>query len=98
MNAVAYTRKLRRVATISWTGSLLIFLGLAWLNVFPMNEVLPFLALGVGSVPIVFFMLGNKAVCESCGGKMKISSGYPRIVYRCRRCGSEVDTGIYSDY
>jgi tRNA(Ile2) C34 agmatinyltransferase TiaS len=49
-------------------------------------------------VPILVFMKRNTASCESCGGRMKISSGYPRIVYRCKQCGAEVNTGIHADY
>jgi hypothetical protein len=98
MNAVEYTRKLRRVAAVSWVGSLLALLALAWLEVIPLNEYLPFLALLIGAIPIALFLRGNKAACESCGGRMKICSGYPRIVYQCRGCGKELDTGIYSDY
>lgn len=98
MNAIEHTRKLRRVAVFSWLGSLVLFLGLAWLGVVPFHEALPLLAVLIGSVPIVLFMAANKARCESCGGPMKIASGYPRIVYRCRTCSSEVDTGIASDY
>jgi len=98
MNAIEYTRKLRRVAVYSWLSSLILFLGLAWLGVVPFHEALPLLALLIGSVPIILFMAASKVRCESCGGPMKITSGYPRIVFRCRTCGSEVDTGIYSDY
>jgi len=98
MNAITYTKKLRRIATVSWVGSLAVFMVLAWFRFIPFNEVLPFLALIVGTIPIAVFMLSNKAECESCGGQMKISSGYPRIVYRCKKCKAEVDTGIYSDF
>ena len=98
MNAPEYTRKLRRVATFSWVGSLVVFLCLTWLHIIPFNEVLPFLALFIGTMPIIAFVMVNKAKCESCGGQMKISSGYPRIFYRCIRCGSEVDTVIFSDF
>ena len=98
MNAIEYTRKLRRVATVSWVGSLIVFLGLAWLHIIPFNEILPFLALFIGAIPIIVFVLLNKAKCESCGGQMKIVSGYPRIVYRCKKCKSKIDTGIYSDF
>jgi len=76
----------------------MVFLGLAWLHILPLNEFLPFLALLIGTIPIIIFVLLNKAICESCGGQMKISSGYPRIVYRCKNCKSKIDTGIYSDY
>jgi hypothetical protein len=98
MNPIAYTKKLRRVAVVSWVGSLIVFLGLAWFCFLPFNEILPLLALLVGTIPIAAFILLNKAICESCGGQMKISSGYPRIVYRCKKCRSEIDTGIYSDF
>ena len=98
MNAVEYTRKLRLVATVSWVGSLIIFFCLAWLHFIPFNEFLPFLALLVGSIPIGIFVIRNKACCESCDGQMKIISGYPRIVYQCKKCRSKIDTGIYSDF
>jgi len=98
MNSIEYTRKLRRVATVSWVGSLIVFLGLVWLRILTFNEFLPFLALLIGTIPIIIFVLLNKAICESCSGQMKITSGYPRIVYQCKKCRSQVDTGIYSDF
>jgi hypothetical protein len=98
MNAIEYTRKLRRTASISWLASLLVVLGLSGVRVLPFNEVLPFLALLLGMIPIGIFVCRNEAVCEACGGQMKISAGYPKIVYRCRRCRSEVHTGIHSDF
>lgn len=97
MNAVEYTRTLRRVAVISWIGSLALLLGLALLRVIPFNEFLPFIALTAGTAPIVLFMRRNRPVCETCGGSMKVTSGFPRIVYRCKKCGAETDTGLYSD-
>lgn len=98
MNAIEYTKTLRRVATVSWVGSLAVFLGLAWLRILPLDETLPLLALLGGVIPIAVFMLKNKATCESCGGQMKISSGFPRIIFRCKTCGAEINTGIHSDY
>lgn len=97
MNAVDYTKNLRRVALLSWVGSLLLFLLLGWLHLVPLDEFTPLLALAIGSVPIVFFMRKNTARCDVCGGPMEISSGYPRIVYRCTKCHAEEDTGINSD-
>ena len=97
MGPIEYTKKLRWLAMFSWVSSLVIFLGLAKLHIIPSNEALPFLALLVGSLPIAAFMLKNKAICESCGGQMKISSGYPRIIYQCKECQAIIDTGIYSD-
>lgn len=98
MNAIEYTKKLRRVATVSWVGSLLICLGLAWVHILPFNEALPVLALLIGTIPIALFVFTKKAKRESCGGRMKVSSGYPRIVYRCKKCRSHIDTGIYSGF
>jgi hypothetical protein len=98
MNAVEYTRKLRRTVTISWLASLFLMLGLSGLRVLPFNELLPFLALSLGAIPIGIFVYRNAAVCEACGGQMRISAGYPRIIYRCRRCQEEVYTGIHSDF
>jgi hypothetical protein len=97
MNAVEYTQTLRRVALISWVGSLALLMGLVVLRVIPFNEFLPFIALIAGFAPIVLFMRRNRPACEACGGTMKVSSGYPRIVYRCKQCGTETDTGLYSD-
>jgi ABC-type multidrug transport system permease subunit len=97
MNAAQFTKKLRMVAVIAWMGSLAVFLGLAWFGIVPFDDFLPFWALLAGAVPIAAFMRFNSAICEICGGRMKISSGYPRIVYRCTKCGVEVDTGISSD-
>jgi hypothetical protein len=91
-------KKLRLIATVSWVGSLIIFFCLAWFHFIPFNEFLPFLALLVGSIPIAAFVMMNKASCESCKGQMKIISGFPRIVYQCRKCGTKIDTGIYSDF
>ena len=62
MKAIEYTKKLRWLATFSWVGSLIIFLGLAKLHIIPSNEALPFLALLVGALPIAAFMLKNKAI------------------------------------
>jgi hypothetical protein len=97
MNAVEYTRAIRRVALISGIGSLMLLLGLVRLGIIPFSEFLPFAALAAGAVPTVLFAMRNRPRCESCGGRMRISSGYPRIVFRCRKCGAETDTGIYSD-
>ena len=98
MNAISYTKKLRCFATLSWVGSLIVCFVLAWFGFLSWSELLPFLALAVGTVPIIIFMCMKKAVCESCGGQMKISSGYPRIVYQCKKCHAQVNTRIYSDY
>jgi hypothetical protein len=97
MNAVEYTRAVRRVALVSGLGALLALLAFVRLGFIPFTEFLPFAALAAAAVPVILFVRRNRPVCESCGGRMKITSGYPRIVYRCRECGAELDTRIYSD-
>jgi len=69
MNAIEYTRKLRRTATISWSASLFLVLGLSGLRVLPFNEFLPFLALLLGMIPIGIFGYRNQAVCEAAAAK-----------------------------
>ncbi|MFH0992596.1 MAG: hypothetical protein V1799_21575 [bacterium] len=97
MNPVEYTKALRNIAAISWIGLLFVVLGLVWLEIIPFSEFLPFVVLIIGAIPIGWFMLRNKAHCETCGSEMKISSGFPTLVYRCKKCGVEVNTGISSD-
>lgn len=97
MGPVEYVRKLRIVAGVSWLGSLGLLLFLAWLYIIPFNEFIPFIALVMGSIPVLIFMRRVKPICPLCGGEMKVSSGFPRIIYRCKRCQAEVNTGISSD-
>lgn len=98
MKPVEYVRQFRLVATVSWVGSLIFFLFLAWIKVIAFSELLPFFALLLGLIPIILFMMNNKVICDKCKGRMKISSGFPRIIFTCSKCGNEVDTGIYSDF
>jgi DNA-directed RNA polymerase subunit RPC12/RpoP len=97
MNPIEYTHALRTVAYSSWIGLLIIALALVWLGIVPFSEYLPFVVLIIGAIPIGWFMLRNNARCETCGSEMKISSGFPVLVYRCKKCGAEVNTGISSD-
>ncbi len=98
MNAVEYTRGLRRVATISWLASLALFLIFAATGLLTLGPHLPFLALAVGSVPIAIWTLGTRPTCERCGGQLRIIQGFPRIVFGCRRCSARIDTGIHPDF
>jgi tRNA(Ile2) C34 agmatinyltransferase TiaS len=98
MNAVEYSVKFRRLATIS-----MIVVGVAAAvlvagKVIPFSEYVPFIAIGVGLIPVILFHLYNKPICEKCSGEMKIKSGFPNLVYRCRECGDVVDTGMHADY
>ena len=59
-------------------------------------------AIGIGLIlaiiPLAIFGMRNKPTCGKCGGGMKISKGFPNIVYTCKSCGDVVDTGLHSDY
>jgi hypothetical protein len=98
MDPVSYTQRLRRFAAVSWLTPMLFLILLVWAGVIPYYDYLPFAALAVGSIPIWIFMRNNRACCGRCGGDMHIAAGFPRIVYRCMKCGNEVNTGIRSDY
>jgi len=98
MDAVTFVKRLRWVATASWLGALAAALGLARAGVVPSSPALPFLALAAGSVPIALFWMRAAPTCKACGARMRVSSAFPRIVYRCTRCGAEVHTGIHSDF
>lgn len=98
MNATDATRRLRRFATIAWLTALAVVLVAAQLGVLPMSPWLPFLALALGGVPIALFMRRNRPTCSSCGAPMRISRGFPEIVYRCRSCGEQERTGIHPDF
>jgi hypothetical protein len=98
MNAIQYTRKLRRVGVISMlivgvTAACLVLLGKI-----PDEDYVPYIAVLIGFIPMALFMIGNKPICEKCQGIMTIKSGFPTMVYRCEECGSTMDTKIHSDY
>jgi hypothetical protein len=98
MKAKQYAKRFRVIGMVSF------FFGavLAVIMVFCKLVTTPELAIGVGLVlaimPLVIFRMINKPVCEKCGGKVKISKGFPNIVYQCNACGEIVDTGLHSDY
>ena len=98
MNPTDATRRLRRFATISWLAALALVLLAAWGGLLPRSPWLPLLALALGGVPIAVFMARHRPTCRACGGPMRVSQGFPEIVYRCRRCGGEARTGIHPDY
>jgi len=98
VNPTAYVHRLRRVATWSWLAALAAVLVLARLRLLPSSPFLPFLALLIGAVPIAVFMLRARPSCAACGGRMRVSVGFPRIAFRCRGCGSEERTGIHADF
>ena len=98
MNATAYTRRVRTVATWSWLGALAIALVLARFRVLPVGPFLPFVAILLGLVPIGVFMLRVRPSCGVCGGRMRVAVGYPRMIFRCRTCRAEEHTGIHADF
>jgi tRNA(Ile2) C34 agmatinyltransferase TiaS len=98
MDAKQYAKRFRVIGMVSF------FFGaiLAVIMVYCKLVATPELAIGIGLVlaivPLVIFRMRNKPMCEKCGGKMKISKGFPNIVYKCKSCGEVVDTGLHSDY
>jgi hypothetical protein len=68
------------------------------LRIVPFHEWVIILALAIGLVPVLLFHIKNKPVCDVCGGRMRMKSGYPNLVYQCQECRGEVDTGMHSDY
>jgi hypothetical protein len=95
MNAIDYTRKLRRIGVIS-----MLFVGvtaacLVSFGKIPDEDYVPYIAVLIGFVPMVLFIERNRPVCEKCQGAMKFKAGFPTIVYRCKECGDILDTGIH---
>jgi hypothetical protein len=98
MNAIHYTRTLLRVGVFSMlvvgvTAACLVSFGKI-----PDEDYVPIVAVLIGSIPMVVFILKNKPICEKCQGVMKFKEGFPTIVYRCRGCGDLEDTGIHPVY
>lgn len=94
VNAIDYTRRLRRVGVISM---LVVGVAAACLVAFgkiPDEEYVPFIAVLIGFVPMTLFRERHRPTCDKCHGIMKFKAGFPTIVFRCRDCGDEVDTGI----
>lgn len=81
MNAIDYTRKLRRSGDISM---LIVGVAAACLVSFgkiPDEGYVPFIAVLIGFVPMALFMGRNKSICEKCQGAMKFKAGFPTIVF-----------------
>jgi hypothetical protein len=98
MNAIEYTRKLRRIGVISMLIVGVAAASLVYYKIIPNEDYVPLVAVLVGFIPMVLFMIGNKPLCEKCDSPMKINAGFPTIVYNCKLCGHTVDTRIHSDY
>ncbi|NWF89449.1 MAG: hypothetical protein HXY50_08295 [Ignavibacteriaceae bacterium] len=95
MTPERYVKTFRLVAAISWLGLGLTAIVLMIFAVIPRHEIIPLGALLLGSIPILIFKLFNKVECPRCKHKMKISSSFPNIVYKCSRCSHIINTGIY---
>jgi hypothetical protein len=98
MNALQYAKKFRRIGVASMLAAGVVSAILVFLRIVPFQECVPILALGIGLVPVILFHIKNKPVCDVCGGRMRIKSGFPNLVYQCQECKREVDTGMHSDY
>ncbi len=93
-----YIRKFRTVATISWLGFGFLAITLMILSVVPRIHIVPFVAIAVGTIPILAFKFMNKVECPRCKHKMKIHSGFPHVIYKCTKCEHVVNTNVYSDF
>ena len=98
MNAIQYTKKLRRLGVISMlivgtTAACLVSFGKI-----PDEDYVPFVAVLIGFVPIILFIMKKKPICDKCQGIMKFKAGFPTFVYRCKDCGDTLDTGIHPVY
>jgi hypothetical protein len=98
MNAFEYVKKFRRIGVTSMLVAGAVAAALVGLGSVPFHEWVLILALAIGLLPVLLFHIKNKPVCESCGGRMRLKSGYPNLVYQCQECRGEVDTGMHSDY
>jgi len=58
----------------------------------------PLLVSAVFIAGLWIYARSKQVLCDACRGEMKISAGYPRIVFTCTKCGNVVDTQIHSDY
>ena len=58
----------------------------------------PLLASVVLIAALWLYARSKQVLCYRCRSEMKISAGYPRIVFTCTKCGNVADTQIYSDY
>ena len=96
MGPIEYINRFRMVATISWLGLLVAAIVLMLLWIIPRSPIIPLIALGAGSIPIIIFKLFNKVECPRCKHKMKVTSGFPHIIYKCTRCAHVVNTNVDS--
>ena len=94
MNAVEYTRKLRRIGVISMISVGVTAACLVSFGKIPDEGYLPFIAVLIGFVPMALFMERNKPICEKCQGAMKFRAGFPTVVYCCKECGDLVDNRL----
>lgn len=85
------------MTVVSWLGATTVMLALAAAGALPLSPATPFLALALGTPPVALFVARRRVACERCGGRMRISTGFPRIVFRCRVHGEVSDTGVHAD-
>jgi hypothetical protein len=93
-----YVKRFRLIAALSVIGFAVISIVLMLLSTVPKHEIVPFVALVVGAVPVLIFKLFNKVQCPRCKHKMKIFSRFPHVIYKCTRCSHVVNTTVYSDF
>lgn len=92
MHPGVYVNRFRKIAAISWLTFGLLAIVLLVMSIVPRHELVPILAVLVGSLPILVFKLFTKVECPRCKHKMKLYSTFPHVIYKCTRCSHIVNT------
>jgi tRNA(Ile2) C34 agmatinyltransferase TiaS len=98
MEARRYAKRFRLIGMSSFfLGAIIavMLISAGWVNA---HELSIGIGLFVAILPLAIFRMKHRPLCEKCGQKMKISRGFPNIVYTCPSCKNVVETGLHSDY
>jgi hypothetical protein len=98
MNARQYAKTFRVIGMVSFFCGAIVAVILVRTKLIATEEIAIGLGLVSASIPLLIFWRKNKPVCDKCQGRMKLSQGFPMLVYKCEACGEVVETGLHSDY
>lgn len=87
-----YINRFRKIAAISLLTFGIIAIVLLSMSVIPRHELVPIIAIIIGSLPLLVFKLFTKVECPRCKHKMKLYSKFPHVIYKCTRCSHIVNT------
>jgi hypothetical protein len=93
-----YAKRFRLIGMVSFFFGAIIAVVLIYLKWISSNQLAIAIGLTLSILPLGISGMKNKPLCEKCGGRMKMSKGFPNIVYTCKSCEDVVDTGLHSDY